>query len=111
MNYSVSESRQTSGGGDYIVKYDADVELLSHGRDITVEVLSTVPPNAEPRRIEEIRECIQRGVELAMGANGQGCVMRLSKLAVHPVDFKPTKFEEITARELRRAIAEISNRE
>jgi hypothetical protein len=109
MKYSVCETRQTSGGGDYIVKYDADLELLPNGTGIVVEVLSTIPANADPKRVEITRQCIRKGVEAALESRGQGCILRLSGLAIHPVDFKPKRFEQVTSHELLQALAATKN--
>lgn len=104
MKYALSEVVQTSGGGDYVVKYEADVELLPIGSPVKVEVLSTLPPGPDLPMVDMAKDCIRRGAESVLGA--RGAILRVSRLYIHPTDFNGRRFEEFTAGGLRKALAD-----
>ena len=96
-----------SGPLSYIVKYVAEVEVTPGNLRVVVEVLSTVPDDADPTLVADAADAadaIRRGAESVLHPRGSGAIMRLQGLCIHDVDFAPRKFEQHTAEELSRAI-------
>lgn len=68
-----------------------------------VQVLGSQPSDA-PDFYREAAESIRRGAEQVLNPMGLGAVIRIRRIVLHDVDFKPRKFERFTAEELRRVV-------
>lgn len=104
MDLHVSRICQTSSGGDFVVKYEAAVEVTPGDMRVDVEVLSTYPQDADAELVQRAKDSIRRGAETVLHPRGEGASIRLSRLVIHPVDFKPSRFEQFTAEEFRRIL-------
>ena len=103
MLLQVRHVRQ-AGPLSYIVKYDAEVEVTPDDPRVVIDVLSTIPDDADPMLVTEAADAIRRGAEGALHPRGSGATMRLRGLCIHDVDFAPREFERHTAEELSRAL-------
>lgn len=102
MELRVHKVAQAASGGSHVTIYDADIELVSGQPG--VQVLGSEPRDALPGLYQEAAESIRRGAEHVLRPLGLGAVIRISRLVLHPVDFKPRKFEQYTAEALRRLV-------
>ncbi len=103
MELRVRKIRQASSGASHIVIYDAEIQLTSEG--VQVEILNP-PEDAYPGEVDAAREAIQRGPEKVLQPRGQGAIIRVSGVVIHPVDFKSWAFERYTAEALERLLEE-----
>src|SRR5436305_13788205 len=92
--FKVSVVRQTSGGGDHIVKYDGVVEITGGKGPVCVEMVSVIPPTAKPQAVQEATESVERGVVRAL--SGEAAKVWLHNFIIHPTDFRPKKCEQYT---------------
>jgi DNA/RNA-binding domain of Phe-tRNA-synthetase-like protein len=95
---------QTASGGSHVTIFDAEIELTPS--DVRVEVLSVSPENAAQEDVDAARAAIQRGAEQVLQPLQQGSVIRVWSLVIHPIDFKPQRFEQYTTEELARVLGE-----
>ena len=93
-----------SGPLSYIVKYDAEVEVTLDDLRVAVDVLSTVPDDADPALVAKAADAVRRGAESVLHPRRAGAIMRLRGLCIHDVDFAPRKFERHTAEDLSQAL-------
>lgn len=100
MELRVHKVLLTASGGSHVTIYDAEVELVPGSA--SVQVLGAEPPYALPGHYQQATEAIRKGAEQVLGPSGMGAVIRITRLVLHPVDFKPREFERCTAEELRR---------
>jgi hypothetical protein len=94
---------QTASGGSHVTIYEADIELVAGG---VVEVVSPYPEDADPADVDRAKEAIRRGAEEVLRPRGLGAIIRVGRVVIHPIDFKPRRFEQYTVEELRRVLAE-----
>lgn len=106
MEYSVSDICLTASSGSYIVEYQAEVELDSGDGDAMIEVITTVPENADPSLFQATVASIRRGATSVLRPRGLRAHIRLHNLAIHDVDCRPPKYEAATAEALARALAD-----
>jgi len=104
MDIQVSRSCVAASSGSFVVKFEAAVELLATERKVYVEIVSVLPPDADPRWVDNARESIRRGAESVLTPLGMGATICVRRVVIHPVDFKPAKYEQFTAEEFRRII-------
>jgi hypothetical protein len=83
--------------------YEADVDLVPG--DVQVEVVSADPPNPDPTAVARAKDAIRRGAEQVLQPRGLGAIIHVRRIVIHPVDFKPRRFELHTAEELCRLLA------
>lgn len=102
MQLSVRKVAQAASGGSHVTIYEADVEFVTGGSG--VQVFGSEPRDALPGYYQEAAEAIRKGAEQVLGPLGLGAVIRIGRIVLHPVDFKPRKFEQYTAEELRRLL-------
>src|SRR5687768_15504966 len=107
MQLSVRKISQMASGGSYVVIYEADLELLREPRTV-VEVLMVEPSDSDPELIEMARLAILQGAEHVLVPRGHGATIRVSRLVINPIDFKPYRFMAFTAEELERLLAHAS---
>ena len=96
-----------ASSGSYVVIYEADLELLHEPR-IVVEVVRVEPSDSDPELIEMARLAILQGAEHVLGPRGHGATIRVRRLVINPVDFKPYRFMAFAAEELERLLAHVS---
>lgn len=101
IELNIHEVRQNAGGGSSVVIFDAEVHFTSGGQT-TVRVDSVQPEETEPELVEEARRGILRGVEHVLHPVGKTASVRVRRLVVNFVDFKPSRFTLLTALELKR---------
>ena len=106
LELRVREVCQTSSGGDHVTIYEADIEIVPG--DVQVEVAGIDPPDADPDAVASAREAIQAGAAQVLRPRGLGAIIRLRRVVVHPVDFKPRRFERHTAEAVQRLFGEIA---
>jgi hypothetical protein len=109
MEFRVSDVCQTASGGSYVVKYHAEVEAAPDAGPVVVEVISTVPEDADPELLRQTVEYIRRGAESVLRPRGLGARLKLHRLVIHDVDCKPPRFERATAEGLASALADDAN--
>lgn len=100
MDIHVYKVNRFASGASHVTIFDADVELGGVG--VKVEVLATEPADAPQEAIEAARRAIQRGAERILEPKEQGATIRVKRLVIHPIDFKPNAFERYTAEALDR---------
>ncbi len=105
MNYQVSKVCQTASGGSFVAKYNAYLELRADDPRIEVEVVSTYPASADQELVKIATESIRSGAEEILAPRGYGASLRINRLVIHDVDFKPWAFRRFTAE----AIAKLLN--
>jgi hypothetical protein len=104
LELSIHKVAQAASGGSHVTIYEAEVEFVASG--VQVEVLGVHPNDALPAYVDVARDAIRRGAEKVLQSRGQGAIIRIKRLVIHPIDFKPRKFEQYTAEELARLLAE-----
>lgn len=105
MELRVHKVCQTASGGSYVAIYDADVDLLPADPQVTVEITGIDPADTDPADIEAACCAIRRGAEQVLLPRRQGAIVRVRRIVIHPVDFKPHRLEMFTAEALARALA------
>ncbi|WP_092944166.1 hypothetical protein [Roseateles sp. YR242] len=101
IQLNIHEVRQNAGGGSSVVIFDAEVHLTSDGQT-SVHVESVEPEDTQPGLVEEASRGILRGVEHVLQPLGMVASVRVRRLVVNSVDFKPSRFTLMTALELKR---------
>ena len=102
IEMNVKHSLIGAGGGDFFVKYRADIEI-TESNDIVVVIESTCPygdPSVDD--IAAAKDAIHEGCLDVLGPREVGAQVRVHDLTIHPVDFKPHEFARWTARNLYR---------
>ncbi len=100
MKYKVNKVCQTSSGGSHVTIYDADLELNSENR-----VRVFCPPGEEKNlSVQKAVKAIRKGAEKVLISRGYGATIRVSRILIYEVDFKPGKFEQYTIEELERLL-------
>ncbi len=102
MELRVHKVQQTASGGSHVTIYEAEVELTSSG--VQIELSGDSPKEADPADVTAALEAIRRGAEQVLLPRGQGALIRVGRLVIHPVDFKPRVFEQQTVTELARLL-------
>ncbi|MEK6234156.1 MAG: hypothetical protein N2C14_05565 [Planctomycetales bacterium] len=106
MELNVRDVRQGASGGSYLVKYRAKFEITA---DPGVEVtIGSIHPMSEASYASSAAEAIRMGFEEVLTPRNQGASVTVYDLSLHPVDFVPTKFMEVTANFLRELLDEES---
>jgi hypothetical protein len=104
MELRVHKVAQAASGGSHVTIYEAEIDLAPGS--VEVEILGVHPKDAFPDAVAAAREAIRRGAERVVQPRGLGAVIRVQRVVVHPVDFKPSKFALYTAEELTRVLEE-----
>lgn len=99
MKLRVHKVQQAASGGSHVTSYEADLEFVSDGAG--VQVFGSEPRDAWPGCYQQATDSIRKGAEQVLQPLGLAAVIRISRIVLHPVDFKPRKFEQHTAEELR----------
>jgi hypothetical protein len=102
LELQVHKVEQASSGGDHVTIYEAEVDLIPGSSG--VEIQGVRPDDAAPGAAEAAAAAICRGAERVLRPLGLGAVIRLVRIVIHPVDFKPSKFELYTTEELGRLL-------
>ena len=99
----VHEVNQAASGGSYVCIFDALVTLRATGAtDVTVA--GAEPPDSAMESIASAAAWIRSGALEVLQPAGLAASIRVTRLVVHPVDFKETRFRLYTAREIRRLL-------
>jgi len=104
MQLRVRKIAQAGSGGSHVTIYDADVQLIGDG--VQVEVVNVDPKDTMQADVDAARNAIQFGAEKVLRPRGQGAIIRIDRLVIHPVDFKPRKYEQYTTEVLTRLLVE-----
>ena len=107
LTYKVSEVRLSSGAGDYIVKYTAEVETTQDPNAVHV-VMVSLHPGSETTFIQAAVESVREAAVEVLSAHGLGAVIRLYDFVIHPVDFKPHRCKQFTKQYLAEALSQSS---
>jgi hypothetical protein len=102
LELRVHKVQQAASGGSHVTIYEADVEFVSGTAG--VHVLGSEPRDALPGCYQLAIESIRKAAEQVLGPLGLGAIIRIGRIVLHPVDFKPRRFEQYTAEELRRLV-------
>jgi hypothetical protein len=105
MQLRVNEVNQAASGGSYVCIFDAEVDLDSSG-EVRVVVEAVEPPETQAEFIESARVAIRAGALHALEAKGIGASIRITRLVVHLVDFKPSRFTLYAAREMKKLLGD-----
>jgi hypothetical protein len=103
FTYKVSEVRITSGAGDYIVKYTAEVETTADP-DVVQVIMVSLHPSSETIYTQDAVEAVREAAVEVLSPGGHGAVIRLHDFVIHPVDFKPHVLKKFTKQYLAEAI-------
>jgi hypothetical protein len=104
VEFRVSDVCQTASGGSYVVRYHAEVETAPGDGAAVVEVVSTIPEDADAEALGHVIEYIRRGAELVLRPLGLRARLKLHRLVIHDVDCNPRRFEGATAKGLASAL-------
>jgi len=107
MKLSVRAKQQTSSVFQHVTVYDAEIELTESGFDVEileVEVLCPSPMDPDPDDLAAARSAILLGAQDVLAPRGLGAKIRVTRLLLHPVDFRADKFRHHTAEELAKLI-------
>jgi hypothetical protein len=102
MELHVHKVQQAASGGSHVTIFDADIEFSDNG--VQVEIIRA-DSKADAADVEAARSAIRRGAERVLQPLGMGAIIRVGRLVVHAVDFKPKMFERYTAEELAQVLA------
>jgi hypothetical protein len=105
VEFRVSDVCRGMGGGRYIAQYHAEVDAAPGDGSAVVEVISTIPQDADPELLGHTVEYIRRGAESVLRPLGLGARLKLHRLAIRDVDCYPPRFERATANGLTAALA------
>ncbi len=104
MELRVREVCQTSSGGDHVTIYEADIDIVPD--KVRVDVVGIEPADADAAAVVSARESIRAGAAKVLLPRGLGAIIRVRRIVIHPVDFKPHRFERHTVEALQRLLAE-----
>jgi hypothetical protein len=93
---------QSSSAGDHVTVYEADIKVATG--IVTVEISGVEPPDADSIDVERAREAIRCGVEEVLLPRKLGATVHVNRIVIHPIDFKPRRFQRHTVEELRRLL-------
>ena len=99
--------RQATGAGEYIVIYNAMVELNDQAGSIEFTEVGIDPadhPDAETINIT--LEHIKTGMNSVLEPRGLGARVRIHGLLIHPIDWRPERYEQHTRETLERTLQE-----
>jgi hypothetical protein len=99
LELRINKVQQAASGGSHVTIFEADVEFVRGEADVLVH--GTEPGDAVPGYYREATEAIRRGAEQVLKPLSLGAIIRIGRIVLHPVDFKPSKFERYTVEELR----------
>jgi len=99
MKLSVNESMLSSGPG-YIVKYDADFDVVSSSDTTTASVANTIPAVADPHLVELARIYIAESFTHVLSPRGLSAAVVIRDLVIHDVNFAEFAFRKFTISEL-----------
>jgi hypothetical protein len=105
MNLCVNKKRQASSGGDFVVIYEADIEMTANA-DVLVSFAGVYPTDACPDQVQLAKDAIRLGAIRVLQPRGVGAVIRVRRIVINDVDFNPQMFERFTADELQRLLGE-----
>jgi len=103
LELRLREVCQTSSGGSHVTIYEADIDLIPE--EVRVEVTGVHPADADANAVACAREAIRAGAAKVLLRRGLGALIRVRRVVVHPVDFKPRRFEQHTAEAVERLLA------
>jgi hypothetical protein len=101
MRFSVHEINQAASGGSYVCIFDADVELTL-ADEVLVSVEAVEPADTDAEQVESASAAIRAGAVHVLSPLRKGARIRVTRLVVNFVDFKPSRFTLYTAREINR---------
>ena len=104
LELRIRKIAQAASGGSHVTIYKADVQLTAG--TVRVDVAGVEPRDTAPEDVEAARAAIHRGAENVLIPMGLGADIRVRRIVIHPVDFKPHQFERYTAEEFRRMLAD-----
>lgn len=104
IELSVKESCFTSGGGDFLVKYEGTLDF--EGTEQIVVIENTIPAEIDADQMGYLKAGIVRA---AQAATDRGFVLFLRNVVIHPIDFKLKKYQQSIFREVQAALATIPN--
>jgi len=107
LSLIVKHSALGASGGNYLVRYAADIELSSK-TDIDVRIIGVYPNDPAPDDVEAAKNAIHKGCAQVLLPLSVGACVIVRDLAIHPVDFKPEQFLRWTAIELQRKLATLT---
>lgn len=102
LELRINKVQQTASGGSHVTIYEGAVEFVAASAG--VQVLCSEPPDSLTGYYQQAIDSIRKGAESVLGPLGLGAVIQIGRIVLHPVDFKPRKFEQYTAEELKRLV-------
>ena len=101
LRLQIHEVNQGASGGSYVCIFEATVQLRS-SCGITVTVASVEPADTSRDLLDEASNAIREGAEDALSPQSLGASIDVTRLVVHEIDFKASRFKAYTTRELKR---------
>jgi hypothetical protein len=99
--------RQTTGAGEYLVIYNAKVELNDQPGSINfTEVGLDDRDIPDARTVNITLEHIKLGMNSVLEPRGLGAQVRIDNLLIHPIDWRPERFEQHTRETLEKTLQE-----
>ena len=89
---------QTSSGGDHVTIYESSLEFTkTEGIVVTLETDAVVEAQyASQDALQSALDSIGEGVTRALDTRAVGAHIRVMRLVLHPIDFKPLMFRKLT---------------
>jgi hypothetical protein len=104
VEFRVSDVCQAASGGSYVVRYHAEVEATPGDGSAVVEVVSTIPEDADAEPLSHTIDSIRRGAESVLRPLGLRARLKLHRLVIHDVDCNPRRVEGATVKGLASAL-------
>ena len=109
MHLKVHKVQQASSAGSHVTIFEAVFDFVPNG-GVTVSMTCEVP-EADKKDADRAVEAIKYGFESAILDNrleNMGAEVRVEKIVIHPVDFKPRMFAFYTSKAVRGLLKEVT---
>ena len=107
MKLSIRSLLQTASAGNHVTIYDGELTLKPAHDGITVSLQPHVGPHeGDPESRELARLAIKEGAEAALAALNLGATIVITRLLIHPTDFKPWRYKALTKEAILKHLSE-----
>lgn len=100
MELIVNEIRQGASGGSFVAIYRATLNIELGDASSQIQVVNTIPTDADPDLLQASIEHIVRGIDSVLKPRGQFGLLVIYDLWIHDTDCNPRKYESVTEAEL-----------
>lgn len=105
MELVINEIRQGASSGSCVAHYRATLTIKSGDAPSQIQVVNTIPTDADPDLLQSSIEHIARGIDSVLKPRGQFGLLNIYDLWIHDTDCNPRKYESVTEAELTKLLA------